>query len=314
MIGYVLRRVGTGVAVFLSVTALTFTLFFARGGERLAANFIGDDMDPSQIRARAESLGLLRPLHTQYLEWLGGFVRGDLGASFRTSQAVVDVLATRLPVTLSLVLVSIVLTMLVGIPLGVLAATRGGGIDRGLQLFTVAMQAIPGYWLALILAIVFGLMLQVIPATGFIPLNESLGGWFSSVIMPSVAVAMASTAFVAAQIRGSMLDVLRQDYIRTLRARGISPRSIIFKHALRNAAPPTLTALSLQVIALLGGTVIVERIFALPGLGSISVTAGQDGDVPVVLGAVAYMVVVIVLVNLVTDILNGWVNPKARIR
>lgn len=314
MVGYILRRAGISLAVFVAVTALVYTLFFARGGERLAANFMSDQADLSQIRDRAEVLGLLRPLPTQYFDWLGGLLQGDLGDSFRTAEPVVDVLSTRVPVTFSLVIMSIILTMLLGIPLGILAATRGGALDRGLQLFTVAMQAIPGYWLALIFAIVFGLVLSIVPATGYIPITQSVGGWFSSVIMPSLAVALSSVAFIAAQIRGSMLDVLRQDYVRTLRSRGIKSRSIVFKHALRNAAPPTLTALSLQVISLLGGAVIVERIFALPGLGAISVTAGQEGDVPVVLGAVTYMVLVIVLVNLVTDIVNGWTNPKARIR
>lgn len=303
-----------GLGVFIAVTALTFALFFARGGENLAANFMREDADKSQIHALAESLGLLRPLHEQYFDWLAGLVRFDLGLSFRTSQEVVGVLSTRVPVTLSIVVLSLLITILLGIPLGVLAATRGGPLDRGLQILTVAVQAIPGYWLALILAIVFGLMLRWVPATGYIPINQSIGGWFSTVILPSFAIALGSIAFVAAQIRGSMLDVMRQDYIRTLRSRGIASRSIILKHALRNAAPPTVTILSLQVIGLLGGAVIVERIFALPGLGSISVTAGQDGDVPVVLGAVAYMVIVIVVVNLVTDIVNGFVSPKARIR
>lgn len=314
MLLYILRRVVTGIAVFLSVTAITFVLFFARGGENLAAHFMRDDADKSQVRSLAESLGLLRPLPEQYLDWLGGVFRGDLGLSFRTSQSVVEVLASRVPVTLSLVVLSLVITILLGVPLGVLAATRGGLVDRGLQVLTVVVQAIPGYWLALILAIVFGLVLRLVPATGYIPITDSIGGWFSSVILPSFAIALGAVAFVAAQVRGSMLDVLRQDYIRTLRSRGIPERSLLFSHALRNAAPPTLTILSLQVISLLGGAVIVERIFALPGLGSISVTAGQDGDVPIVLGAVAYIVIVIVLVNLVTDILNGLVSPKVRIR
>lgn len=314
MIGYVLRRVGVSIFVFVAVSAIVFTLFFARGGERLAANFMSDQADLSQIRERAESLGLLRPLTTQYFDWLGSLLQGDLGNSFRTAEPVVEVLSTRVPVTFSIVVLSIILTMLLGIPLGILAATYGGIVDRGLQLFTVVMQAIPGYWLALIFAIVFGLMLSIVPATGYIPMGHSFTGWFASVIMPSLAVALSSVAFIAAQMRGAMLDVLRQDYVRTLRSRGIRSISILFKHALRNAAPPTLTILSLQVISLLGGAVIVERIFALPGLGSIAVTAGQEGDVTVVLGAVTYMVFIIVLVNLVADMLNGWINPKVRIR
>lgn len=314
MIVYILRRVGAGIIVFVSVTALTFALFLARGGEQIARHFLPVNASAEQVHRTAESLGLLRPLYVQYFDWLGSLLRGDLGNSYGSNLSVLDTLSTRLPVTLSLVVVSLVITVVIGVPLGVLAATRGGLLDRGLQVLTVVVQAIPGYWLALILAIVFGLILRMVPATGYVPINVSVSGWFSTIILPSFAIALGAVAFVAAQVRGTMLDVLKQDYIRTIRSRGISRRSIVLKHALRNAAPPMLTVLSLQVISLLGGAVIVERIFALPGLGSISVSAGRLGDAPVVLGTVMYMVIVVVIVNLATDILNGFLNPKVRIR
>ncbi|BDZ52040.1 ABC transporter permease [Frondihabitans sucicola] len=314
MIVYVLRRLGAGVVVFLSVTALTYALFHARGGDALARHFLPVNASAEQVHRTAGSLGLLRPLHVQYLEWLGDLLHGSLGFSFDSDQSVLGILANRLPVTLSLVVMSLIITIVIGVPLGVLAATRGGVLDRGLQVLTVVVQAVPGYWLALILAIVFGLVLRLVPATGYVPLSVSPTGWFSTMILPALAIALGAVAFVAAQIRGTMLDVLQQDYIRTIRSRGISSRSIVLKHALRNAAPPMLTVLSLQVISLLGGAVIVERIFALPGLGSISVSAGQQGDAPVVLGTVMYMVIVVVVVNLATDVLNGFLNPKVRIR
>lgn len=314
MIVYILRRVSAGAVVFVSVTALTFGLFLARGGEAIARHILPINSSAEQVHRTAESLGLLRPLQVQYFDWLSNLFHGNLGSSYGSDLSVMDTLASRLPVTLSLVIVSLTITVIIGVPLGVLAATRGGPLDRGLQLLTVVVQAIPGYWLALILAIVFGLILKIVPATGYIPINTSVTGWLSTIILPSLAIALGAVAFVAAQIRGAMLDALKQDYIRTIRSRGISRRSIVLKHALRNAAPPMLTVLSLQVISLLGGAVIVERIFALPGLGSISVTAGQQGDAPVVLGTVMYMVIVVVVVNLVTDILNGMLNPKVRIR
>jgi peptide/nickel transport system permease protein len=311
---YVAKRLGAGFAVFLSVTALTYALFHARGGDALARHFLPVNASHAQVHRTAESLGLLRPLAVQYVDWLSDLLRGSLGYSFDSDQSVLGILSNRLPVTLSLVIVSLLITVAIGVPLGILAATRGGVLDRGLQVLTVVVQAIPGYWLALILAIVFGLVLRLVPATGYVPITESFGGWLSTVILPSLAIALGSVAFVAAQIRGTMLEVLQHDYIRSLRSRGISRRSIVLKHALRNAAPPMLTVLSLQVISLLGGAVIVERIFALPGLGSIAVSAGQQGDAPVVLGTVMYMVIVVVLVNLATDILNGFLNPKVRIR
>lgn len=313
VIVYVIRKVLTGIVVFVSVTALTFALFYVRGGEAIARSFLPANASVEQQAGLANSLGLLRPLPVQYLEWLGQVLTGSLGHSFASGQPVVEALSSRIPVTLSLVVVSLLLMIVLAVPMGVAAATRGGILDRGVQLLSVVVQAIPGYWLALILVIVFGLTLRLVPATGYIPITESFAGWLSTIILPSIAIALGSVAFVATQIRGSMLDVMRADYVKTLRSRGISRRSIIFKHALRNAAPATLTILSLQVIALLGGAIIVERIYALPGLGTISINAGQAGDVPIVLGTVAFMVVVIVLVNLVTDILNGFLNPKARI-
>jgi peptide/nickel transport system permease protein len=314
VIVYALRRFGAGLVVFLSVTALTFFLLYARGGEDIARHFLPPNSSSEQVHRTAESLGLLRPVSAQYLDWLGNLAHGSLGTSFGSDLSVLDTLASRVPVTLSLVIVSLLITVLLGVPLGVLAATRGGVLDRGLQVLTVVVQAIPGYWLALILAIVFGLILRIVPATGYIPINVSVTGWFSSILLPSVAIALGAVAFVAAQVRGTMLDVLQQDYIRTLRSRGLSRRSVVLKHALRNAAPPMLTVLSLQVISLLGGAVIVERIFALPGLGSISVSAGRIGDAPVVLGTVMYTVIVVVVVNLATDLLNGLLNPKVRVR
>lgn len=313
MIWYVVRKLATGVVVFFSVTALTFVLFHAQGAEVIAQNFTMENSSPEVIRGTAERLGLLRPTPVQYAEWLRDLLTGTMGHSFASNQAVSAILLSKMSVTVSLVVVGLVLTVVLSVVVGVAAATRGGVVDRILQILAVAVNAIPGYWLALILVIVFGLTLRLVPATGYIPLTESFGGWLSTIILPSISIAIGSFAFVAIQIRGSMLDALHQDYIRTLRTRGISERSIVFKHALRNAAGPSLTILSLQVIGLLGGAVLLERIYALPGLGSIAVTAGTQGDIPVVLGTVAFMVVVVVVVNLVTDVLAGVLNPKVRI-
>jgi peptide/nickel transport system permease protein len=313
MVRYIVRKVLTGVVVFVSVTALTFWLFYVRGGLSIARSFLPENTTPARVAAEARSLGLLRPLPVQYLDWLGQVFTGSLGNSYQDSEPVIEVLSSRIPVTLSLVIVSLILLILLAVPLGVSAALRGGAVDRGLQILSVVVQAIPGYWLALILVIVFGLTLRLVPATGYIPISESFAGWLSSIILPSLAIALGAVAFVAAQIRGSMLDAMRQEYVRTLRSRGIPWRSIVLKHALRNAAPATLTILSLQVIGLLGGAIIVERIYALQGLGTVSISSGQAGDVPVVLGTVAFMVIVVVVVNLATDILNGFLNPKARV-
>jgi peptide/nickel transport system permease protein len=203
--------------------------------------------------------------------------------------------------------------VVLSVALGVGAAVRGGLVDRFLQLLSVIVQAIPGYWIALVFVIVFSLGLRLFPATGYVPITESFSRWLDAIFLPSFAIALGNIAAVGQQLRGAMLDVQQQDFVRTLRSRGIPDRAVTFRHVLRNAAGPALTVLSLQVIGTLGAAVIVERIYALPGLGNLSVTAGQQGDVPVVLGVVVLMVILIVIVNIVVDLLNGYLNPKARL-
>ena len=315
MLIFVVRRLVTGVVLFVSVTALTYVLFYSQGGLTIARKLLPiTEATPVLERAFAEHLGLLAPLPVQYVRWLGSVFSGTFGFSFISGEPVSSVLADRLPVTLSLIVVSLLLTVVVGGVLGVAAATRGGWIDRVLQVLAVVVQAIPAIWLALILVIVFGLTLRVVPATGYIPLSDSFSGWLSSVIVPSFAIALGSVPVIATQLRGSLRDTLGQDFVRTLRSRGISRSSIIFKHGLRNAAGPTLTLLSLQVIGTLAAAVVVERIYALPGLGNISVTAGTGDDIPIVLGVTAYMAVIVVVVNLAVDVANGFLNPRVRLR
>lgn len=314
MITYALKRVLAAVATFIAVTALTFWLFLAQGGDSIARHLVPPTSTPQEVHAAAESRGLLRPVAVQYIDWLRALFSGGFGDSYSSGSPVGQLIAERLPVTLSLIAVSLALTIVLALPIGVAAATRGGPIDRGLQTLSVAVQAIPGYWLALILVIIFGLILRLVPATGYIPITQSFTGWLSTIILPSLAISLGSVAFFAIQIRGAMLDELRRDYIRTLRSRYVPERSVVFRHALRNAAPGVLTLLGLQIIAVVGGAVIVERIYALPGIGSLALSAGQDGDLPVVLATVAVVVVIVVVVNLATDIVNGFVNPKARIR
>lgn len=309
---YLLRKLFAGVIVFLTVTSVTFFLFNIRGGTVIARNLLPTSADDAQVQRLAESLGLLRPFWVQYGEWLGNLLTGDLGRAYISRQPVADSLATRLPVTASLIGLSILLTVLLGVPLGIWAARRGGAIDRALQVLSVFVQAIPGYWLALVLVIVFALSLHLLPATGFVPPSKSISGWLASIALPSIAIALGSVAFIAMQVRGGMIDAMQQEWVRTLRARGIASHSIVTRHALRSAAPPVLTILSLQIIGLLTGAVIVEQIFALPGLGTLALTAGQAGDVPVVLGVVVVLVTVIVIVNLLTDGLNAILNPKVR--
>ena len=310
----ILKRLGAGIGVLLSVCTITFFLLYLRGGEVIVRNILGKTATQEEVATRVVQLGLDRPVLEQFFDWITGALTGDLGVSFATRQPVTDILATRLPITLSLVVVGLVFITLLSVLVGVAAAVRGGALDRVLQVVSVAAAALPGFWVALVLVLVFAIAIKLFPATGFVPISKGFGPWLASITLPVVAISIASVASVAQQIRGSMLDVMRQDYVRTLRSRGISRRAVIYRHALRNAAGPALTVLSFQVIGLLGGSVIIERVFAIAGLGTLAVTAGETGDIPVVMGVVSFMVLVVVGVNVTVEVLNGLLNPKARVR
>ena len=313
MLLFIVRRVLTGVALIVVVTALTFLLIYA-GGANVAANLLGETATSEEIAAKAAQLGLDRPPALQYGEWLGQAVTGDLGTSYFTGQSVFDAVTQRMPVTLSLVIVSLVLIVVFGVVIGVVQARLGGPVDATLQVGSVVGFALPSYLIGLGLVVFVALPLPgVFPATGYTPIGTPFSGWIAGVTLPAIALAVGGVAAISTQIRGAILDVLRTDYIRTLRSRGISARAGFFQNALRNAAGPALTVLSLQTIGMLGGAVIIERIFALPGVGVLAINASLVGDVPVVMAVVGFLVVVVVVVNLIVDLLQGWLNPKARI-
>jgi peptide/nickel transport system permease protein len=314
VIAHSIRSLGVGVGVFFSVTTLSFLLYHLRGAYAIAFNVLGEDASAEEIQRKIIDLGLDRPLITQLFEWFGGLFTGDLGRSYTSNQPVIDIIATRIPVTLSLVVAAMLITVVFSVFFGVIAATRGGAVDRGVQGLAVLLGALPPYWVALVLVIAFAINLRWLPATGFVPLTDSVLGWASTIVLPAVSIAIGATFGLAVWIRSSIIDLQRQDFVRTLRSRGIGRHAIMYRHILRNAAAPTIQLLALMMIALLGGAIIVERIFALPGVGMMALNAGQVGDIPVVLASVAFLVLVVVVINLFVDIVNGFLNPKVRTR
>lgn len=313
MFAFVGRRLVACVVLVVVIAGITFMLAFSGTGN-VARNLLGENATPDQLAAKNAELGLDKPLLAQLGTWAQHAVRGDLGISWFTNEPVAQAIANRLPVTLSMVVLAVTLTALISVGLGVAAAVRGGWLDRVIQVLSVAGFALPNFWVALVLVVFFSVTLGVLPATGYVRLSESPGGWAAALVLPVASLVIGSTASAAQQVRGAVIDVLRQDFVRTLRARGISPRSVLFRHALRNAATPALTVLSLQFIALLGGAVVVEKVFAIPGLGTLTINAALQGDVPVLMGVVVTLVVLVVIVNLVIDIVSGWVNPKVRVQ
>ncbi len=311
MISFVLRRIGSSVVLIASVTTLTFFLLFAAGGD-VARRLLGPDATPDTVAAKAHELGLDQPVLHRFGDWVGAAVHGDLGRSWFSGQPVTEAILSRLAVTFSLAAGAILLTAVVATFLGVLAATRGGWSDRLVQVLSVLGHAVPTFLIALILVTVFAVRLHWFTPTGYTRITDSPVLWLSSVTLPILALAIGGTSGVAQQVRGAVADALRQDYVRTLRSRGVPETRVVLRHVLRNAAGPALTFLGLEFVGLIGGAVIIEQIFAIPGLGQVAVNATSQGDMPLVMGLVMTVAAFVVVVNLAIDLIQGWLNPKVR--
>ena len=308
-----LKNLLRSVGVLLAVTFATFALMYGNG-PGIARGVLGINASEEQVRQEVIRLGLDQPLLVQYWSWLQGAVTGDLGNSFFTSEPVTNALSTRVPVTLSLVSFTLVLMILLSVLLGVASALYGGWLDRTVQLVAVGGAALQPYVVGIVLVFAFAVVWRIFPATGYVSPAKGIGPWISSITLPVIALLIGSVANAASQFRSAVTDTLHQDFVRTLRARGIPEHQIVFRHVLRSASGPGLIALSLGVIGLFGGAIFVEQIFALPGLGQLATNSAQQGDVPMVMGAILITIVLILIVNFIADLVGAALNPKARIR
>ncbi len=294
----------------VSVIAFSFTSLLPSDPVDL---ILGDTGTEEQHEMLRERMGLNEPIHVRYFEWLGRAVQGDLGTSYFNSVSVAGAVMQRLPVTLSLTAASAFIAIVVGFAAGVAAALRPRSlVDRLATLGATFGQAVPNFWFGLLLAAVFAVWLRWFPATGFTPLTTSPWEWLRSITLPAIALGLSSSAAIARQVRSAMVGVLQQDYIRAARAQGLSRRRVIFKHALKNGLVPVVAVLSFQITVLLGGALIVEQVFVINGLGTLAIAAVRQQDIPMIQGLVLVMVGLVVAVQLVTDILYGYLNPKAR--
>lgn len=312
MLSFLGRRLGSGVVLVFAITTLAYLLLYLGSGD-IARRILGQTASQEQVAAKASELGLDRPIWVQYADWLSGAVTGDLGRSWFTGQLVIDGVTTRLGVTLSLVIGATVITAIVSAALGVWAALAGGWVDRTIQFLTVLGMAIPGFLIAVGLVLVLAIQLGWFNATGYVGFTSSPPGWARSVTLPVIALAVGGASAVTQQIRGAVVDELERDYVRTLRSRGLPTSSVVFKHALRNASGPALAVLNVQFVGMLGGAVIVEQVFQMPGLGQLAVGATTQGDIPIVMGLVVATAIIVILVNLLIDIAQGIINPKVRL-
>jgi len=309
---FILRRLASGVVLIVVISTIAFGLLYVGGGD-IARRILGQTATAETVAQKTEQLGLNRPLYEQFVDWVSHAVVGDFGTSWFTGQEVIQAISSRVAVTLSLVIGATLISAIVAVLLGVWAARQRGWPDRLVQVISVLGFAIPGFLIALGLVIVFAINLGWFKPTGFVQFATSPSGWLSSITLPVIALAIGGIAGVTQQIRGSVIDALRQDYVRTLRSRGLSANRVIYKHVLRNAGGPALAVLAVQFVGLLGGAVIVEQVFAIPGLGQVAVTATNQGDIPLVMGLVVVTAIIVVVVNLVIDILQGFLNPKVRL-
>lgn len=312
MLVYIARRLGAGIILALLVTFITFMLL-STSFEDVALTILGPAATPEVTAGLMAEKGWDRPAIVQYFDWLAHAVQGDFGESVYTSLPVAPTVMQRLLVTLSVIVPALLLTVVLSTFLGVWSASRGGVVDKISQGISLVGYIVPGLLLAIGLVVVFAVQLKWLPATGFTPISEDPGAWARSITIPVIVLTIGGVANMAAQVRGRMIDELRQDYVRTLRTRGISTTSIVIRHALRNAGSPALTVMSLEFISMFGGALIIENVFALPGYGSFAFNASLQGDIPVIIGIAAFGVLLVTVVNLTTDLANGWLNPKARV-
>lgn len=305
------RRLLRGIPMLFVVSLLTFVLVSLSPGNP-AVTLLGTNATSAQYAAVDRQLGLDLPLWSQYWHWLTGAFQGRLGTSLYSSQSVSSILGARLIVTLTLVILGTILSAVAGVSLGVVSALGRRPVSRATDVISMLGFAIPNFWLGLVLILVFAQRLHLLPATGWTPFTSSPSGWLRSLVLPVVTLAAAGATGIAKQTRDSMSDQLSQEYILALRATGIPERSIVFKHALRNAAIPVVTVIGLFFVGMLGGAVLVEQIFSLPGLGSEAVSATNVHDLPVIQGVTITFAIIVVLVNLIIEVAYGWLNPKAR--
>lgn len=313
MAAFIAKRIGSGILLVFVLSSLTyFLLFFST--QNVALNILGDLATDEQLALKEQELGLNQPLLERWFEWISSAVTGDFGVSWFNNQPIVDSLTQRLPITLSLVGLTIILAAITATLLGMAAAVRGGWVDRAVQLLAVTGFAIPNFVVAIVLVTIVAIQLGLLPATGYVSFGNDSTLWFKSLILPILSLVLATVASSAQQIRSAIKQNLEKDWVRTLRARGLTEKEILFKHVLRASAPAGLTVLSLQFVGLLGGTVIIEQIFALPGMGFLAVQSTSLGDTPVVMGVIVYTVIIVIIVNLIVDLINGWLNPKVRVQ
>ncbi len=312
MLGFILRRIISTIPVMGIVALFVFSLLYIAPGDP-AVVIAGDQATPQDVERIRIALGLDRPFLERFGDWSWRILHGDLGTSMFTGMPVTQLIGQRLEPTLSLMVITLILSIVIAVPMGVVAAWKAGSwIDRSLMGFAVFGFSVPVFVVGYVLAYVFALELELLPVQGYTPLSEGLWPWFENLILPSIALGCVYIALIARITRASMLEVLQQDYIRTAKAKGLGQSPILFLHALKNAAVPIVTVIGIGMALLIGGAVVTESVFAIPGLGRLTIDAILRRDYPVIQGIVLLFSFVYVLVNLIVDLLYTMLDPRIR--
>jgi peptide/nickel transport system permease protein len=278
-----------------------------------ANKILGRSATPEQIQAVHAQLGIDRPVFVQYLDWLGGIFRGDLGTSYVSGTPVSSTLGQAIPPTLSLAVLATVMALVAGLLIGMIIAVRRGPLDSLARGIASLGLALPNFWVAALLILVFAVLLPIFPATGYTPLTENPGLWLLGLVLPASAIAINNFCQIVLQTRSSVLEVLSREFVRTLQAAGIPRRTILLKHVLRNAAIPVSTMTGLAFIGTLSGVVVIEAIFNSSGLGNLLLNGVQYSDIPSVQGTILVFGLLVIAVNLLIDLLNAWLDPRTRL-
>ncbi|MET0610738.1 MAG: ABC transporter permease [Pseudomonas caspiana] len=312
MLMFILRRLLSSIPTLILVSLFVFTLQKLLPGDPVLA-MAGEERDPAVMEYLRDKYRLDDPIPMQYLNWVGNVLTGDFGTSLRTEQPVTTLLASKLPVTIELAVLALLIALLIGIPTGIISAVRKGtAVDYGANVVALSGISIPHFWLGILLIMIFAVKLQWLPASGFVPMGEDFGQNLKTLVLPAFVLGAGLSGILMRHTRSAMLEVLRTDYVRTARAKGLFPRTVILKHALRNALMPIVTLTTLLFGELLGGAVLTEQVFSIPGFGKMIVDAVFNRDYAVVQGVVLCVAIGFLMLNLLADVLYRLINPRLR--
>lgn len=312
MTRYILRRLIHAVFIIWGVATLVFFMLQAIPGDPVT-QMLGEEYTPQAARDLRHKLGLDEPIYVQYLKWIERAVQGDFGRSIATNQPVLTSIKSALPKTLSITAIGFVLSVLIAVPAGIFAALRrNSAVDYIASLTAFVGVSMPGFWFGIVLIIIFAVHFKWFPAVGYQPISDGAWGWFKHLVLPGIAIGMGYAAILMRFVRASLLEVLGSEYIRTARSKGLTERSVIIRHALRTSLIPVVTVAGIQLALLLNGSVVIEIVYSIRGMGRLLVTAIFDRDYPIVQASVLLVAVIFVLMNLVVDIIYTFLDPRIR--